>query len=402
MLVSFPVPQAVLTVAQAVQAAGGQAICVGGSVRDFFLGIPPKDFDLECHRLPVQHLLQVLASLNPERLDVVGVSFGVVKITLHGLELDVSVPRKDNKVGQGHTGFQVETDPGMGFEAACQRRDLTINAIGIDPLTGEVLDPCKGLVHLEQKLLCMVNPQTFGEDPLRALRVMQLVARLGFGVEVRTRIAIEQMELSGLPAERLQEEIKKLLLKGKSFVLAAQLEASSKILQRSCGITRFALQGHRLSQLKNQCQTQGCSETEMLVVMLAELMVGSPELLDTLKIHSLNGSNTRGMIQALVQNRFCAIEATAVCRAAETTNMKLLAILQQRPKLAEMAEALNCLETPLPVLVQGRDLLADPGIRQERKPGQWIGEALTKVREAQLQGFVTTREQALNFLQEPA
>lgn len=396
MHVSFPVPQAVMTVAQAVSAAGGQAICVGGSVRDFFLGIEPKDFDIECHGVSQENLMALLSGLNPDRLDVVGASFGVIKVTLDGMELDVSIPRRDNKVGKGHTGFSVETDPFMGFEAACQRRDLTINAIGIDPLTGEVLDPCGGVQDIKNHTIRVVNPATFVEDSLRALRVLQFVARLGFVVEGKTLTLLEQMELNDLPAERLQEEVKKLLLKGRFFVLAGIVEQATGVLQKSCRVALF--NGDVLNSIKKSSAFAGLTQEEQLAVLLAEMVKTNPSLLDTLKIHSLNGVNVRGLVQGMVENQFCIANSTSVRVAAENCNMMLLSVLQMNPALALKAAELNCLNGPVPVLVQGRDLLATPAVCQGRKPGKWMGEALALVREAQLRGNVTTQQEALDFL----
>lgn len=97
----------VLEVAELVRKASGRTLLVGGCVRDRLLGIAPKDFDVECFGIPPDRLRQTLASRFS--LDLVGVSFGVLK--LHGADVDVAIPRRETKLGLGHRAFEMEYDP---------------------------------------------------------------------------------------------------------------------------------------------------------------------------------------------------------------------------------------------------------------------------------------------------
>ena len=106
----------------------------------------------------------------------VGRAFGVFRVG--DLPMDLSLPRRDSKRGPGHRGFDVAPDPSLDFAEAARRRDLTVNSIGIDPLTAEVLDPHGGRRDLERRVLRATDPVHFPEDPLRGLRVAQLAARL--------------------------------------------------------------------------------------------------------------------------------------------------------------------------------------------------------------------------------
>lgn len=201
--------QAILAIAQAVKDAGGRAVVVGGAVRDALLGAPSKDLDLEVYGLPPSDLEQLLAARY--RIDQVGRSFGV--FIVKGLGIDVALPRRERKSGQGHKAFEVEGDPDMTFAEAAARRDFTLNAISWDPLTGEVIDPAGGQGDLQNGVLRHVSHQ-FAEDPLRVLRAMQFLARFELEIAPETLELCRTIEAEGLPKERLFEEWSKLIRKG--------------------------------------------------------------------------------------------------------------------------------------------------------------------------------------------
>src|SRR5262249_35625515 len=137
------------------------------------------------------------------RVETVGESFQVYKIG----DLDISLPRRESKSGRGHKGFAVTGDPTMTIEEAARRRGLTVNAISWDPLTGEYLDPFNGRVDLERKRLRVVDPRTFADDSLRALRAVQFAARFDFGLDEEARTLCQAMPLDDLPSERIWGEI---------------------------------------------------------------------------------------------------------------------------------------------------------------------------------------------------
>jgi len=199
-----------------IRSGGGRPYVVGGAVRDRLLGraVEDQDYDVEVFSLPAEALERILAKVG--RIDVVGQSFRVFKLT--GVEgvpgaVDVSLPRRDSKVGPGHRGIAVEGDPHLSIEEASRRRDFTINAMLFDPATGEVLDPWGGREDLDARILRAVDGDTFGEDPLRALRAVQLAARFGLEVDRATAALCSSVPLEELPSERIFGEIEKLLLK---------------------------------------------------------------------------------------------------------------------------------------------------------------------------------------------
>ena len=204
-----PVREPCMRIARAVQAAGGRALLVGGWVRDAFLGYTSKDVDMEVYGLEPTVLERLLR--RSFRIVQTGRVFGVFK--LHGLPIDIALPRRESKMGLGHKGFRVEGDPYLPVEEAFLRRDFTINAIALDLLSSEVIDPCGGLADLRRRVLRHTGKQ-FDEDPLRVLRAMQFMARFELTAVPETVALCRQVEPEGLPAERLCEEWQKCLLKG--------------------------------------------------------------------------------------------------------------------------------------------------------------------------------------------
>ncbi len=196
-------------IARAVEQAGGRAYFVGGCVRDALLGHPSKDADMEVFGLDEAVLLRLLQ--RDFQVNVVGRAFGVFK--LRGLELDVSLPRRESKQGTGHRGFAVTGDPHMSPHEAASRRDFTLNALSWDPLSGELVDPFNGRADLEKRILRHTSDK-FSEDPLRVLRAMQFLARFELTIAPETLELCRSITPEDLPRERLFAEWEKLILKG--------------------------------------------------------------------------------------------------------------------------------------------------------------------------------------------
>jgi tRNA nucleotidyltransferase (CCA-adding enzyme) len=210
------IPDIVRSVARTVAQKGGRAILVGGAVRDMIRNETPKDFDVEVYGLKDLDTLQKLL-LDFGDVHAVGKSFGVLKLKTPEGEFDFSFPRTETKTGKGHRGFSVRCDGNLDFATAAKRRDFTINALGYDPLTGEILDAYGGLDDLRNGIIRHIDDASFIEDPLRVYRAVQFAARFGYDIAVDTqrlcRRMVEEGMLSELPKERIYEEWKKLLLK---------------------------------------------------------------------------------------------------------------------------------------------------------------------------------------------
>lgn len=201
---------AVLDIATLVKGSGGRALMVGGAVRDLLLGGGSvKDIDLEVYGIEPEKLQRVIGAKYP--FDPCGISFGVLKI--HHFDIDVSLPRRESKRGEGHRAFLIDSDPFLSVKEAASRRDFTVNAMYYDPLAEAFEDPYGGVADLESRILRHVSPK-FVEDPLRVLRGMQFVARFDLTPAPETVEICRTMEIEGLAPERLLEEWSKLLTKG--------------------------------------------------------------------------------------------------------------------------------------------------------------------------------------------
>lgn len=214
-------------ICKAAKDAGGRALLVGGCVRDWLLGLNPKDLDVEIYGLPPKKIEEILRK--KFHVEMVGKSFGVW--ILKGYHIDVSIPRRERKTGEGHKAFDVECDPMMSTKEACSRRDFTINAILCDWLTGEIIDPFDGRKDMRLKILRHTS-ERFREDPLRVLRAMQFAARFEMSVAPETVELCKTIEPENLAPERIYEEWKKLLLRG------IKISAGLNFL-RDCGWIKY-------------------------------------------------------------------------------------------------------------------------------------------------------------------
>jgi len=209
-------PEILLTLSTVFAKHDAKAIIVGGSVRDHFLKLPIKDYDVEVYGLETLEELEAIL-VEYGSVNLVGKSFGVLKFTYEEETYDFSFPRTEFKIGKGHRGFDVAVDGGLDFKTAAKRRDFSINALGYDVEEKCFLDPYGGLEDMQHKSLRHIDDSTFIEDPLRIYRAVQFSARFDFVLAEKTAKLCKQMVAEGmlnaLPKERVYEEWKKLFLK---------------------------------------------------------------------------------------------------------------------------------------------------------------------------------------------
>ncbi|MFI5337694.1 MAG: CCA tRNA nucleotidyltransferase [Opitutales bacterium] len=205
-------PPPLLAALQALRSAGGRPRLVGGCVRDWVLGLEPKDFDVEVFGLDFEGMGRALAPFGPT--DLVGRSFGVLKVRLAGIEYDFSLPRRESKTGAGHRGFAVAPEPDLSEAEAAARRDFTLNAIAYDPLEHRLIDPHGGERDLRARVLRHTGP-AFTEDPLRVLRAFQLAARFELTLAPETAALCRSISpaYAELPVERVWGEWDKWAIK---------------------------------------------------------------------------------------------------------------------------------------------------------------------------------------------
>ena len=437
--------------AEAVRGAGGRARVVGRWVRDRLRGVPSKDLDVEVFGLSQERLHAVLGGLG--RVEAVGQSFPVYKLwDLTEHDVDVALPRRESKLGRGHRGFEVRGDPDMPLVEAARRRDFTINAIAWDPLTDQYEDPFDGRGDLSRRVLRAVDSTTFGDDSLRVLRAVQFAARFEFDLHEDTAALCRTIPLDDLPAERVWGEIEKLLLHAPrpslGLALALDLGVVERVLPELMPLVgceqepEWHPEGdvwvHTLMVVDEAVtQSHDLDRPRRAAVMLGAIChdLGKPattafvdgrirsldheqagveptlRLLDRLNVHSIGGYDVRAQVVGLVAHHLKPgmlhkagnAGDGAFRRLAQKVDLELLARLARaycrgrRPGVfdcsamdwfIERARALG-VRPPAPLLL-GRHVLA-LGVL----PGPRVGEILKAVYERQLDGEVTTVEDAI-------
>jgi tRNA nucleotidyltransferase (CCA-adding enzyme) len=214
--IKFNIPKVLENILNDLQELGATPILVGGCVRDYFLNIPVKDYDIEIFGIDsyetIENSLKKFGSVK-----LVGKSFGVLTLRVDNYDFDFALPRCEKKIGNTHQDFEVTTNANLSFKEAAIRRDFTINAIGYDFSKKEFLDPFNGLIDLKNKTIKHIDDNTFMEDSLRVYRAVGFASRFDFKIEEKTKKLCKQIvlndELKYLPKERIFEELKKLFLK---------------------------------------------------------------------------------------------------------------------------------------------------------------------------------------------
>jgi len=192
--------------------SGYEALWAGGCVRDELLGLSPADYDVATSALPEQ----VIALFR--RTIEIGVSFGVVEVLGPRL-FDGSLPKVQvatfRSDGQYLDGRRPESVTFSSAEEDAQRRDFTINGMFFDPLEGRVIDYVGGKADLQAKILRAIGDPVarFTEDKLRLMRAVRMAARFEFPIENQTAEAIRGMadQLSVVSAERIADELRKMM-----------------------------------------------------------------------------------------------------------------------------------------------------------------------------------------------
>ncbi len=435
-------------IAHAVRDGGGRALIVGGWVRDRLLGRDAKDIDIEVFGLPADRLMSLLARVGA--VNTVGESFTVYKV----LGLDVSLPRRESKVGRGHKGFEVTGDPSLSIEEAARRRDFTINAIAWDPLTDAYLDPFGGRIDLEQRILRVVDPRTFGEDSLRVLRAIQFAARFDATLEPASFALCREIPLDDLPAERVWGEVEKLLLQARHPSIGLTLARELGIVERlwpelhaliDCPQepewhpegdvwvhTLMVVDGARtriadLDRARQNVVLLGALTHDLGKPATTALVDGrirshgheaagvepAARLLDRLNVRTMDGFDVRAHVLAIVQYHLAPgswhkvrdeVGDGAFRRLAAKVELELLYRVAKSDCegrtghfdctamdwFQKRAEALGVEHAPPKPLLMGRHLL-DLGLQ----PGPQLGTILKEIYERQLDGEINTLDEGI-------
>jgi poly(A) polymerase len=420
--------------------AGYQAFLVGGCVRDLQLGRAPKDFDVATDAVPA-----AVQQLFPGSVGV-GAKFGVILVIQDDAQVEVATFRSDIGYSDGRHPDQVRFS--RSPEEDVRRRDFTINGLLLDPASGQVLDFVGGRADLERGLIRAIgNPEErFLEDSLRMVRAVRFAARFGFSIEPDTLSALRKLapRVTQVSAERLRDELTRILTEGaarRGFELLEEtslLETLLPDVARMRGVPQppqFHPEGDVWlhTRLMLERLPAGCSPTLAWGALLHD--VGKPPTFsppagpnDRIRFDGHAEIGAR-MAEQICRNLRFSNEDIEQISALVAHHLRFKDVARMRPatlkrfvcmlRFDEHLELhrLDCLashgnlenyhliqrflaETPPeqvrpPRLVSGDDLIA-LGLQ----PGPRFRKLLMAVEEAQLEGVLKDRTEALAFLRE--
>ncbi len=430
--------RAARAIAARLREAGYTAYLAGGCVRDRLLGHEPKDFDVASNA-PAAVVQRLFARTIP-----VGVQFGVVIVVQDGETVEVATFRADDVYLDGRHPTAVRfSSP----DEDARRRDITINGMFLDPVDDTVLDYVGGQADLRLGIIRAIGDPAarISEDRLRMLRAVRFAARFGFAIEPATFAAIQAAapSITDIAWERIGDEVVRILTDGtagsarRGFELLDYGGLLAPILPEVSALKGVAQSPDYHPEGDVWVHTLGLLE---LLHQPSETLALGALLHDIAKPHTAQRTEKR--ITFYGHCEIGADMAVAICqrlrRSRETwervaylvhdhlrlvhaPEMRLSTLkrflahegideLLELSRLDAMASSqdltyynfcrqkqqdLSAEEIQPQPLIRGRDLL-ELGF----EPGPWVGEILAAVTEAQLDGRLTTRAQALAWVRE--
>lgn len=271
----------------------GHLFAVGGRVRDELrreyegAAVALKDLDYIVTGVPAADLEVALRRLG--RVDLVGASFAVFKVTFDGRTVDVALPRRERSIGAGHRDFAVESGPEIPLHDDLSRRDFRMNMIARAIPSGELVDPHGGAADIRARRIDILTPRTFEEDPLRMLRAAQFAARFGYALTQQTRAAMIDAAplVQTVSAERVAEEFTKLLVQAPKPSVGIELLHETGVLAHVWpelleGVGVEQNEWHAYHVYKHNLETLDSIPPGDLILRLAALLhdVGKPRTKD--------------------------------------------------------------------------------------------------------------------------
>jgi tRNA nucleotidyltransferase/poly(A) polymerase len=417
-----------------LQERGYKAFFAGGCVRDMILGKESVDYDIATNALP-HDLMRLFEKTIP-----VGIQFGVVIIVKNGHNYEVATFRTEGSYSDGrHPDYVKFSTP----EDDVKRRDFTINGLLYDPVKDEILDYVGGKKDIKAGIIRTIgNPlERFTEDKLRMIRAARFACRFSFHIHEDTRQAIVQLspQIKVVSAERIREELEKILT-GPNPHIGIKLLDELHLLQEllpEVSNTKGVLQPENF-------HPEGDVFTHLLL-SLSKLKNPSWTLAAGVLLHDIGKAVTFSIsdrIRFNLHEKVGADMAAKICDRLKTSNaekeritwlvlkhlyfkdakkMRLnklkrlfaeegyseLAELCRIDALAssgdlsdyyycqEMYNKLSHEEVKPKPLITGHDLIA-----MGLKPGPLFRDILVKIQDEQLDGSITTKEEALEKIKE--
>ena len=424
------------SIAARLREAGHTAYFAGGCVRDRLLGHEPKDFDVA-----TDAPASVVQGLFPKTIPV-GIQFGVIIVVIDDVQVEVATFRADAIYLDGRHPSSVRfSSP----EEDAQRRDFTINGMFLDPVTDAIIDYVGGADDVRAGIIRAIGDPAarLTEDRLRMLRAVRFAARLGFRIEPETFAAIQAAapSITDIAWERIGDEVVRMLTDSRAgsarraFALLDLTGLLAPVLPEVAALKGVEQSpdyhpegdvfSHTLLLLE---QLEQPPETLALGALLHDIakprtaarrdhritFYGHCEMGEEMAIaicqRLRRSRDTWERVGYLVRNHLRLVHAPemrlstlkrflaadAIDELLELARLDALASNKDltyydfcRRKLSE----LSIEEIKPEPLIRGRDLL-DMGF----EPGPRVGEILSAVNDAQLDGTLATREDALAWV----
>jgi poly(A) polymerase len=426
---------AVIPIIQKLRSAGHEALLAGGCVRDHLLGCEPKDYDVATSATPQQ-----VIALFPGALTV-GAHFGVVIVRQGSEQIEVATFRTD---GSYKDGRHPESVTFSTAEEDAQRRDFTVNGLFRDPISGGIIDYVGGQSDLEKRLLRAIGDPSkrFDEDKLRLLRAIRFATTLGFEIDPLTWQAVceHAPAIQSVSAERIRDELIKIFLhpnRVRGFDLLVDSGLMAEVLPEILVLKgveqppQWHPEGDVFihTRLMLSLLPEVVSEPLVLSVLLHDIAKPATFTVDETGRIRFNGHDKLGAVMTgeilrrlkfpndVIEPTQVAVEHHMVFKDVKKMKKSTLKRMMARSTWAdELAlHRIDCLGSnglldnyefmqakaeefshepliPQPLL-NGRDLMA-----LGWQAGKQLGAVLTEVQNAQLEGIISTKDEALTWL----
>lgn len=428
--------KAAIQIIQKLRTAGHEALLAGGCVRDRLLGREPKDFDVATSATP-----QEVISLFPGALTV-GAHFGVVIVRHEQEQIEVATFRTD---GSYKDGRHPESVTFSTAEEDAQRRDFTVNGLFFDPINDHIIDYVGGQADMEKRVLRAIGQPSkrFEEDKLRLLRAIRFATTLGFEIDPTTWQAVceHALAIQSVSAERIRDELIKIFMhpnrvRGFDLLvdsgLMAQVLPEILVLKGVEQPPQWHPEGDVFihTRLMLSLLPAVVSEPLVLSVLLHDIAKPATYTVDETGRIRFNGHDKLGAEMTgeilrrlkfpndVIEPTQVAVEHHMVFKDVKKMKKSTLKRMMARPTWSDelalhrvdclgsnglldnyefmQAKAEEFSHEPLipPPLLNGRDLIA-----LGWQPGKELGVLLTEVQNAQLEGLISSKEEALEWLQ---
>jgi poly(A) polymerase len=379
--------------------AGHEAYFAGGCVRDRLLGIAPADYDIATSARPEQ-VKSVF-----RRVREVGMSFGVMLVRIRTHEIQVATFRTDGVYSDGrHPDSVTFTDA----EHDARRRDFTINGLFEDPLSDRIIDYVGGQADLEARILRAIGDPfaRLREDRLRMLRAVRFAARFGLAIDPDTADAIraEAGELRGVSRERIGHEVRRMLSDANRAVAAWEMQylgLDAPALQEPNRLTAPTRVGRLPDHAAFHTALAGwLLDRHEPDAAHADLLAAANRWADALLLSNEERSAVHGALAVYVtlQSDWLHMGVARQKRLAAspqfTDGLMLLQATDRQAFVDVRRHVLHLSESGLVpgALIDGADL-----IEMGLSPGPLFSRVLSGVYDAQLEGTITSKDEAIRL-----